>query len=104
MADVERWGGENRFETAAQVAAGAFADGADTAFIATGAEFADALAGVPVAALESAPILLVTSDDVPDATGAELQRLEPAGIVVLGGTVAIGEQVVEELDTYRRTD
>lgn len=89
------------------MAAGAFADGADTAFIATGAEFADALAGVPVAALESAPILLVTSDDVPDvpdATGAELQRLEPAGIVVLGGTVAIGEQVVEELDTYRRTD
>lgn len=59
---------------------------------------------MPVAALESAPILLVTSDDVPDATGAELQRLEPAGIVVLGGTVAIGEQVVEELDTYRRTD
>ncbi len=97
-ADVRRWAGDDRFATAAAVSAGQFPDGADTVFVATGAAFADALAGTPVAALRGAPVLLVTADDVPAATAAELDRLAPSNIVVLGGTAAVGADVAAALE------
>lgn len=100
-AETRRWSGADRFATAAAVSAGQFADGSDTVYVATGAAFADALAGTPVAALSEAPILLVTADDVPAATAAELERLSPENVVVLGGTAAVGQGVADALDSYR---
>jgi len=102
--DVRRWTGEDRFATAAAVATGQFPEGADTVFVATGAHFADALAGVPVAAGAEAPILLVTSGDVPTATGAALDALAPSTIVILGGETAVGAEVMAALDGHRAVD
>jgi len=92
-AEVTRLSGADRFATAAAIADAAFPDGADTVYVATGAAFADALAGTPVAALSGAPVLLVTSDDVPTATAGALDRLDPASVVVLGGTAAVSDDV-----------
>ena len=89
---VQRLAGANRFATAAAVAQHAFADGAVTVFVATGATFADAVA-VITSTLGQAPLLLVTRDTVPEETVAELKRLAPQNIVLVGGTDAISEDV-----------
>jgi putative cell wall-binding protein len=70
---------------------------ADTVFVATGGNYPDALAGSAAAARLGAPVLLVTSDAVPGSVVAELARLSPRSIVVLGGTAAVGEPVLAAL-------
>jgi putative cell wall-binding protein len=94
---VERLGGANRFETAALLAAAAWPEGADAVFVATGGEFADALAGVPAAALRDAPLLLATGSSLPATTRDAITALAPDEVVVLGGRAAIGDDVVAEI-------
>lgn len=96
---VDRFGGEDRFQTAAQVSAEHFSEGTGIAYVATGQNFPDTLSGGAAAARDGSPILLVTTDDVPDATVAELQRLKPGRIILLGGTAAVSEAVQAELES-----
>jgi putative cell wall-binding protein len=57
------------------------------------------LAVGPVAAGTGSPVLLVSQNAIPNATKAELIRLAPAEVVVVGGPVAVSDAVVSELDT-----
>jgi putative cell wall-binding protein len=84
---VVRLAGANRFETAAAVAAGHHMLGAASAFVSTGANFPDALAGAAAAGLVGAPLLLTGS--IPAATASALDALHPTGIVILGGTAVV---------------
>lgn len=86
--EVVRVGGADRFETAARLSEATFPT-ASTVFLATGAAFPDALAGVPAAAAADAPVLLVAPDALPDPTAAELRRLQPMRTVLLGGSSAV---------------
>lgn len=95
-----RLAGASRFATATAISAAGFPDGADTVLVATGEGYADALAGGPVAARAAAPILLVRPDAVPEETAAELDRLGPARIDVLGGDAAISEGVLDALRAH----
>jgi putative cell wall-binding protein len=104
LIDLQRLGGPDRFATAARVSAETFADGAEVAYVATGWDFADALAGGPVAARAAGPVLLATRDTLPAATAQELQRLRPARIVVLGGRAAISPEVETALRPLARRD
>ena len=97
---VQRLGGADRYATAAAVSEAHFGPGVPVVHIATGSNFPDALAGGPAAARAGGPILLVTRDAVPQATAAELARLAPGRIVVLGGPGAVGDGVVAALDAY----
>ena len=93
---VTRNGGTDRFSTAAAVSAAAFSPNAPMAFIATGADFPDALsAGAPGG--PRGPILLVTRDAVPEATASELRRLQPQTIAVVGGPSAVSDAVLQQL-------
>jgi predicted outer membrane repeat protein len=94
---VTRLSGPDRFATAAAVSAARFAPGVGVAFIATGGDFPDALSGGVAAALADAPLLLTRGDVLPAATRAELQRLAPGRIVILGGTAAVSDAVAGEL-------
>lgn len=94
---VARLGGPSRVETAASISAALYAPGVAAAYVARLDTFPDALTGGPAAALDGAPILLVEPDAVPDATAAELARLRPGRIVVLGGTGAVSQRVAEQL-------
>jgi putative cell wall-binding protein len=98
---VQRFGGADRYATAALVSANHFAPGVPAAYVATGANFPDALAGGPAAAKAGAPILLVARDEIPAATRAELTRLRPGRIVVLGGGAGISEAVEVALAAYQ---
>ena len=90
-ATVQRWAGSDRYETAAAISLGTYPQGANTAYLASGANYPDALAGAPVAALAGAPLLLTERDCVPASTLAELTRLGTTRIVVLGGASAVSD-------------
>lgn len=90
---VQRLAGANRYATAAAISAATYAPGASVVYLATGANFPDALAGAAVAGSQGAPILLVTQDSIPAATAAELQRLHPSRVVILGSMGVVSEAV-----------
>jgi putative cell wall-binding protein len=71
-----------------------------TVYVASGQAFPDALAGGPPAIIGGAPVLLVTKDGIPAPVAAELERLAPYRIVLLGGPNAVSEAVATQLESY----
>lgn len=100
---ISRVAGTDRYATAAAISKSRFGAGASTVFVATGASFPDALAGAPAAARASGPVLLTARHELPGATAAELARLDPSVIVVLGGTGVVSDGVLAALRGYAGT-
>lgn len=73
--------------------AGATGPTTEVVYIATGANFPDALGAAATAAMGLGPVLLVQQDAVPAATLLELNRLQPPRIVIVGGTAVISDGV-----------
>ena len=71
----DRVGGADRYETAAGIAREVWPDGTSTAYLATGAVFADALSGAAAAGCREAPVLLTRPDDLPTSSRATLRSL-----------------------------
>jgi putative cell wall-binding protein/murein DD-endopeptidase MepM/ murein hydrolase activator NlpD len=99
-ANVSRLAGATRYETAVAVSQEAFAPGVDTVFVVTGASFPDALVAAPAAVVVGGPVLLVGRTTIPAAVVAELQRLSPERIIVVGGTSAVSSSVFSTLSSY----
>lgn len=97
---VERWSGADRYATAATIASQTFPAGVPVAYVATGSNYPDALSGGAAAGRNGGPVLLVKENGIPAATQAELARLSPFRIVVLGGTAAVSAGVAAALDAY----
>lgn len=96
-AGVTRFGGVDRYATAAAVSSGSFPGGADDVFIVTGANWPDALAAGAAAARTNAPVLPVTASNIPAAIDAELTRLNASRAWVIGGSGVVDESVVTSL-------
>lgn len=96
---VSRIGGEDRYATSVAISQANFPAGAPVVYIATGANFPDALSAAPVAAKATAPLLLSPANAIPDVVRAEIVRLAPGAIVVVGGTGSISDEVVADLGT-----
>ncbi len=95
--NVERLGGNDRYETASNIA-NRFFPAPTKAALAFGFDFPDALAGGVNAAMQEAPILLVNRDIIPPAIR---QYLTSKGgsldeIIVYGGTAAVNDSVMVE--------
>ena len=97
---VERWSGPNRYATSAAISSKNFAPGVATAYIASGERFPDALTGAPVAGMQDAPLLLTSQTSLPSPVAAELARLKPKSIVILGGVSAVSRDVETALAKY----
>jgi len=97
---VDRYGGADRFATAAAISAASFTPGVPVAYVATGMNFPDALAGAAAAGFQGVPVLLVMPDSIPAATAAELARLQPARIIILGSAGAVSNGVRSQLQAY----
>jgi putative cell wall-binding protein len=97
---VRRLAGGNRFETAAAISADTFAPGVPIAYVATGSNFPDALAGTPAAGAQGGPVLLTGKTELPAATAAELSRLHPGRIVILGGGGVVSDGIANQLHAY----
>lgn len=102
-AAIERWSGKDRFETSAAISATSYEPGVDTAYVASGRVFPDALSGAPVAGRDKNPMLLVDTKAIPPSIAAELTRLQPQRIVVLGGVNTITPEVEAALAAYAPT-
>jgi putative cell wall-binding protein len=94
--EVTRIGGDDRYETAVAVASG-IPKGVATVYVASGADFPDALAGAAAAAARDEPVLLTKPGDLPDVTAAAISELAPASVVILGGTGAVSTTVENQL-------
>lgn len=93
-----RIAGADRYETSAAIARAGYPGGAERVFVASGQVFADALSAGAAGASMDAPLLLTPRDRVIDAVRAELQRLQPETIVIVGGEPSVSAAVAAELE------
>ncbi|MEI2774978.1 MAG: cell wall-binding repeat-containing protein [Tetrasphaera sp.] len=99
---VERWAGADRYAVSASISERSFPSGAETVFVASGLVFPDSLAGAPVAGKTPAPLLLLRTASIPDPVAAELTRLRPKQIVILGGPASVTNTAAAALQAYVR--
>jgi putative cell wall-binding protein/beta-lactamase superfamily II metal-dependent hydrolase len=88
---VSRLSGDSRYSTAARIVQTYWPQTADVVYLATGRNFPDALAGVPAAGLDQAPLLLTEPDCLPAETKQEIDRLQASTVVVLGGKATVSD-------------
>jgi putative cell wall-binding protein len=93
---TERLAGENRHETACDIALDTFPDGSETVIITRADDFPDTLAGNYLAGQLDVPILLTPNPvEDPDAVDSHtafcLDELETENVVILGGPDAVPE-------------
>jgi hypothetical protein len=96
--ETERVFGANRIATAAEIALDTYPEGTDTVVVAFGFDYADALAGAPLAAAEDAPILLSERTRLSPATAAAIDDLGASRVVLLGGTAALSAAVEQQAE------
>lgn len=98
--EVRRIAGADRYETAVAISTG-FTPPVSTVYIASGTNFPDALTGgAAIGGTTGGPLLLVGRDGIPSSTAAELTRLQPSNIFVLGGPASVSDAVLEALRPY----
>jgi hypothetical protein len=85
--------GPDRFTTSVSISQSAYPGTAPVAYLASGTNFSDALSAGPAAATEGGPLLLTAPTVLPSAVKAELQRLHPAKVVIVGGPASVSAGV-----------
>jgi hypothetical protein len=102
--NTEQRAGRTPAETAA-LASGEHFDPANTeqVVLATDQDFADALAGGPLAKAVGGPILFSGSQQLSGVTAQEIQRLNPREVLMLGGQAALAPEVAHELRNQGQT-
>ncbi|MDH6182610.1 putative cell wall-binding protein [Microbacteriaceae bacterium SG_E_30_P1] len=94
---VDRVAGANRYEVAVNISEGAYPETAPVVYVASGENYPDALSAGPAAAFEGGPLLLVKPGELPASVSAEIARLQPSKIVVVGGILSVTEGVYNDL-------
>lgn len=94
--DPKRIFGKDRYATAVEISKQGW-DKADTVVLASGQDFADALAGGPYAYKLDAPILLTGKDRLSSVVKEEIQRLQAKKVIILGGDGAVSDYVAYQL-------
>jgi putative cell wall-binding protein len=97
---VSRINGLNRFEVSAQISKGYFAPGVAAAYVVSGLDFADGVSAGAAAAHDGGPVLLIEQNSIPSAIAAELTRLQPQRIVIVGGEGVITASVAAALGRW----
>lgn len=107
-AHIQRFGGDNRFETLSQILYKFFPDPTQI-YVANGLDFADALSGSTLAAQNNAPILLIDpkAKDLPSSISDYLITLRNTGstpqVSVLGGTGSVPDAIVDQINEILQT-
>ena len=96
---VTRLAGADRFATAAMVAESQFASPVRQVRIVSG-DVAAVPSSSPKGDGADTPVLLIESDRLPASTAAALRELRPRRIEVLGGSSAVSDEVLEQLQTF----
>lgn len=102
----DRYGAADRYLSSLEISKQF--DAAEHVFVATGKDYADALAGGAYAGSVNGPVILVNGerDELPngevsenfkDKLEAELDRLAPSSVVILGGTRAVSQGIEDQI-------
>ena len=96
--DVTRVAGFTRYSTAIETSRHNFSDDSvPVVVLATGSGFADALTASGLAGCYDAPLLLTPSNSVAAGLVAEMERLGVSEVMIVGGSSAVSDSVVDEL-------
>lgn len=91
--EVFRFGGSDRVETAIRLARRSYPTTSRVVVLANAGQWPDALVGGPLAVTEGGPILLTGSDRLDSRVAAEVERLDPERVLLLGGDEALSPAV-----------
>ncbi|MGI6216268.1 MAG: S8 family serine peptidase, partial [Coriobacteriales bacterium] len=101
---VLRLSGSDRYGTLSQIV-GLFATeiaaaqyGGGIVIVASGENYADALAASGLAGIENSPIILVKKNSVPDDSAQLLEKLNPSFVYIIGGAGAISEKTKKSIE------
>lgn len=98
LGDVQRLWGNDRYATAMDISRQTFSPGAcPTVVLATGADFADALAASGLAGAYRSPVLLTKPTSLPVGLVTEMRRLGASTVVIVGGPKAVSDGVESAL-------
>jgi len=89
--------GQDRYQTSVAISESTFNTGVPCVYVASGANFPDALSAGPAAAKCGGPLLLVRPTAVPEVVYNEIAYLQPGEIVIAGGTGAVSASVAAQL-------
>lgn len=95
--DTERLSGASRIETAIAVAKEGWPNGANAVILTRDDNYPDALTGTPLSKKLDAPILFTNTQTLTPETAAEITRLKPGKVVILGGTGAVSAAIEDQL-------
>ncbi len=90
---MSRIQGATRYDTAVVVSQRAFGGTAPAVVIASGEDYPDALTGSALAGAENGALLLTMKTSLPDVVEAELKRLNPARVYIMGSSAAVADSV-----------
>lgn len=96
---VHRIAGADRYSASAQISLRTFPAGVSTVYVASGANYPDALSAAALAGAAQGPLLLVGPTSLPDPIRAEIVRLSPDRIIVAGGPNSVSDGVLATLRT-----
>ena len=94
--ESDRWYGSDRYATSLEISRqfSSFSGQAGSVvYIATGQNFPDALVAASAAAHRKAPLLLTLPTRLSSEAVAELRRLAPSRVIIVGATAAVSDQV-----------
>ncbi|GEL95163.1 cell wall-binding repeat-containing protein [Cellulomonas composti] len=95
---IARWGGADRWATAAAIGRLAQRTSDEVVLVAgTQSSIVDGLVAAPFARWRSAPVLLSEQDALPAATVAEIKRRSPSTVWLVGGKGVLGPKLVKQL-------
>lgn len=100
LAWVERFGGSDRYATAAAIARAVGTSG--QAAIVNGENFPDAISIAGIAARQGMPILLTMGDSLNSETGQWLRQYAVTGTTVVGGEGVLSPALLDQLPNPRR--
>lgn len=102
--NAQRLAGANRYETAAAISRATFLSGVSAVFVANGKSFPDGLSGGAAAAKLHSPLLTVQTNRIPSKVIAEIRRLKPKKIYILGGRTVVNGNVENSLERLTTGD
>ena len=94
---TRRLAGADRYQTAVSIAKATFPSGSRTAVLASGERFPDALASSYLSGRLEAPLLLTPAASLSSATEGQLKAMGVSGVSIVGGPVAVSENVANRL-------
>ncbi|MCC0657363.1 N-acetylmuramoyl-L-alanine amidase [Clostridioides sp. ES-S-0123-01] len=89
--------GSDRYETAVKISKEGWKNGSDKVVIINGDVSIDGIISTPLATTYNAPILLVEKNNVSDSVKAELKRLNPKDIIIIGDENSISKTSANQI-------